>query len=289
MKIVIIGASGFIGTHLSEHLRKSGDEVVCLDIIDGSIDVTDLSIVERVLMQLSPDIVYILAAKMRVSEFHPSPTSGCDVNIQGLSNVMYVCSKIPNLHKIVFSSTIHVYSCTSDSHVDENTVLDYNNIVHPYAWTKLSGEALVRSYGESLGVPYMIMRFGIVYGPQGHTDMVLHRYIDNSITHTPVDCYGTGEVKRIFVHVHDLVRGLREAGVCSHVNETINLCNTNTISIREIIELVSSVYNQLQVNYTSERALDFSSPEISNDKAFKYLQWTPDVSMDYGIKSYRET
>ena len=290
MRIAVIGGSGFIGSNLTTKLKSSGHDVVSLDISDGSLDVTDHEETNNTLKRLDPEIVYYLAAKMRVSDFQPDPVPGCDINVMGLANVLTACTQIKSFKKIIFSSTIHVYACCdSESKVHEDTVLDYNRTVHPYAWTKLAGEALIRSYNQTFNLPYIILRFGVVYGPGGHKDMVLHRYIDNCIKGLPIECYGSGDTKRTFVYIDDVITGLESSATSDVCNDTINLCNSESVSIIDLYKYITETVRHTDIIHKPDRLGDFSSPVISNYKASHTLNWRPNKLMIDGIKLYQKS
>ena len=278
-KIAIIGGAGFIGTKLNRYLRSKGCDIRVFDIKDNSIDVTRPSTYYN-LIDYNPDYIFHFAAKMRMSDFHPSPKPGWDVNVTGLINTLECCNKLTNLKRVIFSSTVHVYSATNDTTVDEDTVLSHQPALHPYALSKITGEDIIKSYNLMNGLNYTILRFGVVYGPEGHSDMVLHKFIQQSLADTPVTI--TGNTTRCFVYIDDLIQALYKCIESDKIdNQTINCCYDYSVSIMNLIKMLrlSSFF------WTESRVGDFNCPTVSNNKAKILLNWSPETTLEQGIEN----
>lgn len=303
MNICIIGGLGFIGTHLHKSLKKEGHTVHIVDFYaaqdipylkfklllhDPTYSDCDIKNLEEVKDLNLPqyDIVYLFASLMRSGDCMKCPEIACDTNITGVSNVLN-CLRGSNT-RIVFSSTVHVY-CDPDmlgAAVDETTPINNNTSIHLYPASKLIGEALIKSHNMLYGTNYTIFRFGIVYGPQGHKDMVLHDFISKAKKGETITIQGDGSATRNFVYVDDIVRG--NISVINNLekskNETINLCGDSNISIKGLANLISSKIKTCKIENTAARAGDHIEPLISNKKANDLIGWTPQVNFEEGIK-----
>ena len=303
MNVCIIGGLGFIGTHLHSALEKEGHTVHIVDFYasrditpnqfklllkDSTYSECNIKNLEDVKKLNLPkyDIVYLFASLMRSGDCMQCPEIACDTNITGVSNVL-TCLRGSNT-RIVFSSTVHVY-CDPDmlgSPVDETTPINNNTSIHLYPASKLLGETLIRSHNMLYGTNYTIFRFGIVYGPQGHKDMVLHTFISKAKKGETIIIQGDGSATRNFVYVDDIVRG--NISVINNLekskNETINLCGDSNISIKELANLISDKIKSCKIESIAARTGDHIEPLISNKKANDLLGWTPQVSFEEGIK-----
>src|SRR6201998_686165 len=174
MRVLVTGGSGFIGSHVVDKLRARGHEPVIYDLrpspwhvdserpvetVLGSI--TDREALERALH--SCDAVAHLAAVADVNDVHASPEEAERVNARGTVAVLEAARRA-GVKRIVYASTIWVYSDTESEVVDEETLLPPP--AHLYTSTKLAGELYCKAYQELYGIDYTILRFGIPYGPR---------------------------------------------------------------------------------------------------------------------------
>ena len=292
MNICIIGGLGFIGTHLYKRLCKDNHKVDIVDLqreqpnhlhADSSYtycDIKDHNKVKK--LKLSEyDIVYLFASLMRSGDCMNYPDKACDTNITGVSNVL--TSLRGSKTRLVFSSTVHVYCDPTmlGSYVDETTVINNNTNIHLYPASKIIGETLIRSHNMLYDTNYTIFRFGIVYGPQGHMDMVLHNFINKSLNGEAITIQGDGSATRNFVYVDDIING--NVSIITKLeeskNQTINLCGDENVSVKQLANLISD-----NIKYTERRAGDHIEPLISNKKAEKLLSWKPKINFKEGIE-----
>lgn len=292
-KILVIGSSGFIGTKLCNQLMELGHIVVGCDIMMPRehveyehicCDVTNHTAVKDMMSKTAPDFVYYLAALMRMSDFHPNVKPGWDVNVTGLVNVLECCKDATNLKRVIFSSTVHVYSACDESVVDEQTSLHNQINLHPYALSKLTGENIIKSYNKMTGLPYTILRFGVVIGPEGHDDQVVHRFVKLCDDMKTISIQGTGDISRCFVYIDDLIKCTCNV-LYKDINGTFNCCLPDTITIKEIVDYVN--VRGTTIVHTPERVGDFSCPVVCNDKARQMLGWVPETDIFDSILKYK--
>ena len=292
-KVLVIGASGFIGSNLCKRLVVSGYEVYGCDIVRPkkpvqynhlNCDITKYQDVKNMMSIVSPDYVYCLAALMRMSDFHPELKPGWDVNVTGLVNVLECCKDIKSLKKFIFSSTVHVYSACNNDKVDEQTPLHNQKNLHPYALSKLTGENIIKSFNMMTGLPYAIFRFGVAVGPGGHADQVIHRFVELCENKQTITIQGTGDTSRCFVYIDDLINCIYDA-INVGTNDTYNCCISDTITIKEIVDIIN--VNNTEVVHTPGRAGDFSCPVVCNMKAKNNLNWYPVNNVFDSILKYK--
>lgn len=233
MKTVLVtGAAGFIGAHLSRALMDQGYRVIGLDnhndyydpalkearlshVIAAQdhadrythhrLDLMDLEGLRSLFDQERPDYVMNLAAQAGVRYSLENPFAYVDTNVRGFLNLLEMCRHTEVKH-LVYASTSSVYGA--------NTAMPYHEehgVKHPlslYAATKLANEDMAHSYSHLYGLPTTGVRFFTVYGPWGRPDMAMFKFTKAILEGTPIDLYNYGRHGRDFTYVDDIVEGL---------------------------------------------------------------------------------
>ncbi len=227
-KILVTGAAGFIGYHLSGRLLEEGREVVGLDNMN---DYYDPAIKEARLSRLTPNVnfksvrkdlsdratmeelfvtekfdgVVNLAAQAGVRYSLINPHSYVDSNLVGFMNVLEGC-RHNNVKHLVFASSSSVYGA--------NTRMPFSvhdNVDHPvsiYAATKKANELMAHTYSHLYGLHCTGLRFFTVYGPWGRPDMALFLFTNAILKDRPIDVFNHGKMRRDFTYVDDIVEGV---------------------------------------------------------------------------------
>jgi UDP-glucuronate 4-epimerase len=227
-KILVTGAAGFIGFHLSRRLLESGDEVAGLDNLNPYYDVTlkeaRLSLLEKnsafrfirsdiadrkamaALFEAErPDIVVNLAAQAGVRYSLENPHAYVESNLVGFMNVLEGC-RHQHVRHLVFASSSSVYGA--------NTRMPFSvhdNVDHPlslYAATKKANELMAHTYASLYGLPCTGLRFFTVYGPWGRPDMALFLFTRAILEGRPIDVFNEGRMERDFTYIDDIVEGV---------------------------------------------------------------------------------
>ncbi|KIL37448.1 capsular biosynthesis protein CpsI [Cohnella kolymensis] len=234
MSIVITGAAGFIGFHLSRHLLRKGYTVAGVDnlndyydtglkrgrlqlLSDSSsftfhqADVTDLNAVARVLEQHSADTVIHLAAQAGVRHSLTHPEQYVSSNLQGFST-MIEASRLQRVKHFIYASSSSVYGNRPGTpfSVEDRT----DRPASLYAATKKANELIAHAYSSSFGLPTTGMRFFTVYGPWGRPDMAYFKFTKSILLGEPITVYNYGKSKRDFTYVDDVILGIEK--VLSH-------------------------------------------------------------------------
>lgn len=222
MQILVTGAAGFIGFHLSRALHAAGHQVTGLDAMTPYYDVR---LKEARLAELSgpgfrlvrgdlndpkalaaamtpaPDVIVHLAAQAGVRYSLEAPLSYAEANVTGTVALLEAARKSPPRHLLVASSS-SVYGM-SGGIMRESQPTD--RPVSLYAATKKATEAVTHSYAHLFGLPVTCLRFFTVYGPWGRPDMALFKFAERIARNEPVELYGNGEMARDFTYVSDTV------------------------------------------------------------------------------------
>lgn len=227
-KILVTGAAGFIGFHLSKRLLDRGDDVTGLDNMNDYYDVRlkhdrlnqlknrpgfrfvecsmeDREVVETLFRTEQFDKVVNLAAQAGVRYSLQNPHAYISSNIVGFMNILEGCRHNGVKH-LVYASSSSVYGA--------NTRMPFSvhdNVDHPvslYAATKKSNELMAHAYSSLYGLATTGLRFFTVYGPWGRPDMALFLFTRAIIEGRPIDVFNHGKMQRAFTYIDDIIEGV---------------------------------------------------------------------------------
>ncbi len=228
MRILVTGAAGFIGYHVSERLLARGDEVVGLDNLNPyydptlkqarlerlrahdrfqfeRLDLADRTAMDALFARGGIERVVHLGAQAGVRYSIENPHAYVDSNLTGTLHVLEGC-RHHRVQHLVFASTSSVYGA--------NTKMPFSvhqNVDHPlsfYAATKKANELMAHSYASLYGLPVTGLRFFTVYGPWGRPDMALFLFARNILAGKPIDVFNYGRHRRDFTFVDDIAGGV---------------------------------------------------------------------------------
>jgi len=239
-KILITGAAGFIGFHLSKKLVSEGYEVVGIDnindyydvnlklarlkelnidtsnlieneevkgdIIFSKLDLTNLDALKKLFKKHQFDYVVNLAAQAGVRYSLINPHSYVDNNITGFLNLLESCRAYPVKH-LVFASSSSVYGLSKEIPFSEDSSAD-----HPlamYAASKKANEMMAHSYAHLFDVPCTGLRFFTVYGPWGRPDMALYIFTKAIVEDKEFEIFNNGNMSRDFTYIDDIVESVK--------------------------------------------------------------------------------
>jgi UDP-glucose 4-epimerase len=212
---------------------------------------------------------------------HPADAEA--LNARGTLNVLQAAREA-GVNRVVYASTIWVYSNAQDGPVDEEATLQAPD--HLYTATKLTGEMYCRSYAEMYGLECTILRFGIPYGPRARPAAVVPAFVNKARAGEPLTIAGTGEQSRRFVYVEDLaegvVRGLRPEAA----GRTYNLVSDEDVTIRRIAESVRAELGDVEIVHTEGRSADFNGVEVLGERAERELDWRASTPFSEGLRRY---
>ena len=227
-RVLVTGAAGFIGYHLSERLLNQGDEVVGLDNVNDYYDVklkearlarlqknrafrflkTDLGDrtgVEKIWHEVKPEVVVHLAAQAGVRYSLTHPHAYARSNLEGMLDVLEAC-RAEKTGNLIFASSSSVYGLNQSMPFSER-----DNVDHPvslYAATKKANELMAHSYAHLYGIPCTGLRFFTVYGPWGRPDMAYYKFTQAILEGKEIELYGEGKMQRDFTYVDDIVEAV---------------------------------------------------------------------------------
>jgi len=230
MPILVTGAAGFIGYHVSEALLARGEEVVGVDNVNDYYDVNlkrarlerlqkhngfnfhrvDISdfVAMKGVVAGAGDLrrVVHLAAQAGVRYSIENPFAYVQANLVGHMSILEICRNQPNFENLVYASSSSVYGGNTKLpfSVDDRT----DTPVSLYAATKKADELMSHCYGHLYGFPQTGLRFFTVYGPWGRPDMAMYIFCKAISEGRAVPVYNNGDMKRDFTFIDDIVAGV---------------------------------------------------------------------------------
>jgi UDP-glucose 4-epimerase len=291
VKTLVTGGAGFIGSHVVDRLLAAGHAVRVFDMLDPSAPprkhcehfVGDL--LDPVSLNTAAqgcDVIFHLAAAADVGLVAKDPAGSEALNSRGTLNVLEAARETGA--RVVYASTIWVYSDVRASSVDEDSELGLPS--HLYTATKLAGEMYCRSYGELYGVESTILRFGIPYGPRARPAAVLPIFVNKALAGDPLTIAGDGLQTRRFVYVEDLADGVVAALKPQAAGRIYNLVGSEETSVRQIAEAVRGAIGEVSIVHTEGRSADFAGASISGERALAELGWSAQTPFAEGVRRY---
>lgn len=303
-KVLITGADGFIGSHLTEMLLEEGFDVKSfvyynsfnswgwLDTLSKSKlneievftgDIRDPNGVREAMKNV--DEVFHLAALIAIPFSYHSPDSYIDTNIKGTLNVLQA-SRDFDVSRILVTSTSEVYGTAKYVPIDELHPFQGQS---PYSASKIGADRLAESFYRSFNMPITIVRPFNTYGPRQSARAVIPTIITQLLSGEDEIKLGALSPTRDFNYVKDTVRGFIEIAKSNlTIGEEINIATQNEISIQDLAkELIKQINPNARIICDNERIRPKKS-EVnrllgSNEKIKKLTKWTPQYKFEEGI------
>ena len=293
MKILVTGGAGFIGSHVVEALLARGDAVTVLDDFNDFYDPTLKrrnvagfpQVIEGDIRGKLPagrfDAIIHLAARAGVRPSLAQPRLYSDVNIAGTQNLLEFARE-SGIRKFVFASSSSVYGVNQKIPFSEDDPIF--KPISPYAATKLAGEALCHVYHHLYGLDMVCLRFFTVYGPRQRPDLAIRKFTQAILAGQPIDVFGDGSTRRDYTHIEDILQGVLAALDRPLGYEVINLGESRTVELRELISLIEKVTGKTaKLNRQPLQPGDVPVTFADIAKARRLLDYNPRVPIEEGI------
>ncbi|MFQ5976088.1 MAG: NAD-dependent epimerase/dehydratase family protein [Candidatus Hydrothermarchaeales archaeon] len=288
--VLITGATGFLGSHLTEKLLEKGADVqIFVEKQENLGNIghlkDDVKIIEGDItkpMQFDGvDIVFHFAAVANVGFAMENPKKTFEVNTFGTLNLLEAL-RDNNLEKFVFVSTSHVYGVPQYLPIDEGHP---TNPSGPYAMSKLCAEKMVETYA----IPFVIARLFNIYGPRQNPDFVVPTIIGQA---TNKDVIELGNLKstRDFTYVDDVIEGLLVAA--EKGNGVYNIGSGVETSILELVQSIIQLFERdisIKSKSKRKRSKNVEIPRmVANTSRINGLGWKPRTSLKVGLEMTKE-
>lgn len=304
-RVLVTGAGGFIGSHLTERLLRDGAQVRALvrynsrghegflgsleaadrkrlELVHG--DLRELDSVQRAMDQV--EVVFHLGALVGIPYSYVHTQEVIDTNVNGTANILLAARAQKNLSRVVLTSTSEVYGTARYVPIDEAHPLQAQS---PYAASKIAADALGVSFQRSFDLPVTIVRPFNAYGPRQSMRAVIPTTIVQALTRDQV-MLGTLTPTRDFTYVTDTVEGfIRAASTPAAIGQTINVGSGAEISIGDLARRIAKLTGRDLPIVQDPKRLRPSASEVErlfggNKLARDVLGWQPQVTLDDGLK-----
>lgn len=303
-KVLVTGADGFMGSHLTEKLVSLGAKVSVLvrgSSISGTYkyELKNIPHLKKDLQQIiavniaspdtttlikknKPEVILHLAADAYVPYSFDHPFEVMATNLHGTLNVLHAAMKLSNLERVVCTSSSEIYGTALTPAISETHGL---NPTSPYAASKVAADRFAFSYYLTYGLPVAIIRPFNTFGPR-HTYDVIPKFIDLALKGKPLTVYGSGKQSRDFTYVDDMVRAFLVMG--SHpkaVGQSVNFGTGTDISVNKTAELiVKHCGTKTQIVHIKQRLAEVHKLRCNPALAKKLFGWEAEVSFEEGLK-----
>jgi nucleoside-diphosphate-sugar epimerase len=298
-KILVTGAAGYIGSHLTERLLDMGLEVKVL-IHSNSQKIQHLLGNPRLEIMRGDtcipndcteavkgcDIVIHLAALISIDHSIEHPKTFWDTNVGGTFN-MLGASFSEDIDRFIYMSSCEILGNIPVGKADENYPKKF--LCSPYAASKYAAEAYCQSYYSAYKFPTVIIRGFNIFGPRqkpGERGAVISTFIKKALENEPLLIYGYGNQIRDYLYVKDVAEALAKAVIMHDVSgEVIHICSGIGRSINEIaLKIISICNSDSKPIHLEAKPGEISRSVGDNSKAKKLLKWKPRFSFEEGLK-----
>jgi len=304
--IIITGAAGFIGSHLTEILLENSNFLILIDNFNDYYlgkeerleEVTSNYQIKKDFILIREDLrsksfndkihyeidyIFHLAAQAGVRYSIENPIEVSRNNIISTLNILEFATKVVNLKKFIYSSSSSVYGNPIYTPCDEKHP---KNPISPYAVSKLTGEIYTDYYHRENHLPTTSLRFYTVYGPRGRPDMAIYKFFSLMLQNKELTIYGNGEQLRDFTYISDIVDGLILAAETEEAKgEAFNLGYSNPITINNLVDKMYKIADKTKkIIYIQKQKGDVDITHSEITKAKKILNFKPKIDITEGLK-----
>lgn len=303
-KVLITGYEGFLGSHLTRALLKSGAKIWGLDIkthrkttillkkesgkikiIKGSVD--NFSLVSKIIEKNKIEFIFHLAAEALVGDCLRNPAKTFSTNIKGTWNILEASRNNKRIKAIIIASSDKAYGSQKKLPYKENFSLSGN---HPYDVSKSCADLIAYTYYHTYGMPVAVTRCGNIFGPG---DFNFSRIVPDTIKSIIQDktliIRSDGKFTRDYVYVEDIVDGYiilaEKLKKLKLEGEAFNFSDENPITVIKLVKKIYQLTNE-KFNYKiiGKAKYEIKHQYLASDKARKILKWKPRYKLQEGLK-----
>ena len=303
MKILITGAAGFIGSHLSEKYVYDGHTVYALDnLMNG-----DINNIQKILhkknfkfiyddicndeayskLPTNLDAIIHLAAQIHVERSIVNPTETFKINVDGTLKILEFARK-HDIKKILHASTSEVYGSAEYVPMDEHHPLSAK---HPYGVSKVASDRICYTYNETYDLGVDILRCFNSFGPRQKDNgygSVVSIFINRVLQNKPPIIYGSGEQTRDYMFIEDTINAYTKVLMAkgNPAKDGMNFGSGKEISVNKLAELAikyAAANKQLKPIHIDPRPIEVERLLADNSKANKLLGFKPKIDFERGL------
>jgi UDP-glucuronate 4-epimerase len=323
--ILVTGAAGFIGFHLSQRLLKEGFKVTGLDNLNDYYDVTlkhgrleqlgihrredgetssdhdftfrkgelsDRVFMDELFKKGNFDVVVNLAAQAGVRYSLENPHAYIESNIDGFLNILEGC-RHNKVEHLVYASSSSVYGSNKEMPFKTSDRVD--NPVSLYAATKKSNELMAHTYSHLYGIPATGLRFFTVYGPWGRPDMALFIFTKAIVEDKPIQVFNHGEMQRDFTYIDDIVESITRlipktpSGGDGAPHNLFNIGHNSPVKLMDFIsEIEKNLGKEAEKKMMPIQPGDVPATWADVSDLFDMIDYKPRVGIEEGVRKFVE-
>lgn len=307
MKILITGAAGFIGMHLSKAYLSKNNIIYGIDNISSSydknlklqrlkilkkyknfiftkIDISSDKFIKKI-QKIDFDLVIHLAAQAGVRDNLYNPKAYYNPNIKGFFNILEL-SKIKKIKLLFYASSSSVYGNAKSFSENDSS----RDVLNFYAASKKTNEIMASAYSSLFGITTIGLRFFSVYGPWGRPDMAPYIFIDSLYKSKKINLINEGQMFRDFTYIDDVVDGILKLQIYyqknkNTVSNVINLGSSKRVKVNKFLNIIESITNKkAQIMNTFSSKGEMLSTKSKNNKINKLVGFSSKFDVNEGIK-----
>ncbi|MFS1517081.1 NAD-dependent epimerase [Bacillus sp. SCS-151] len=323
-RILVTGAAGFIGAHVSRRLLQDGYDVVGVDNLNDYYNVslkkdrlkllehknflfkkcsiTDEHAIMNVFREYQPTVVIHLAAQPGVRYSLENPHAYINSNIVGFVNMLEACRR-HSIEQLIYASSSSVYGANT-----KQPFSVHDNVDHPvslYAATKKANELMAHTYSHLYNLPTTGLRFFTVYGPWGRPDMAPFLFTEAIINGEPIDVYNKGDMKRDFTYIDDIVESISrllqkkpepnehwsgnnpDPGTSYVPYRVFNIGSNNPIKLTDFIQAIEEKLGMTaKKNFLPLQAGDVVETYADVEDLINEIKFKPQTSLNEGVSKF---
>jgi dTDP-glucose 4,6-dehydratase len=303
-KVLVTGAGGFIGSHLTEELVRQGEEIRAfvrynsrdgrglledlpkeiqnqIEVIPG--DLKDPDGVKKAVKGCSK--VFHLGALIAIPYSYIHPFDFIQTNVVGMAHLLNACLEEGTLERVIHTSTSEVYGTAQYIPIDEKHPLQAQS---PYSASKIAADKLAESYYLSFGLPIATIRPFNTFGPRQSLRAIIPTIVSQAI-HDKKIRLGNTSPRRDFLFVKDTVRGFIQLGKCDEaLGKVVNIGTGTDISIEELVKKILGLMGKQGEIEVEDRRIRPEKSEVmqllsDTRLAQKLFQWAPRYTLEDGL------
>jgi len=282
MKTIVIGGSGFLGSHVADALTQAGHETVIFDINESPYlqkgqemmvgNILDRKAVEKAVAGC--DVVYNFAGMADIQEAYNKPVETIESNVLGNTIILEAC-RLNEVKRFIFASTVYVYSGAGAF----------------YRSSKQACELITENYHEVFGLPYTILRYSSLYGSRAGEGNWVYRILKQAITDGKITRYGNGEEIREYIHVEDAARCSTMILDKEFENQCVVIAGHQPIKVKDLMVMIKEMLsNKIELEFLpTDSSLHYEiTPYTFNPRIARRIMSNSYLDMGQGLLQYIE-
>lgn len=259
-RVIVIGGSGFMGSHTADELSRRGYKVTIFDAVASQWlrddqemvvgDVLDRNLVSEVVE--GAKYLYHFAGIAEIAAAKDRPYDTVHLNVMGTTIALEAAVK-NRVERFIYASTMYVYSPFGSF----------------YRASKQAAETIIEAYRDRFGIDYTLLRYGSLYGPRAQAWNGLRRYVAQAVSQGNLVYSGTGKERREYIHALDAARLSVDVLDAVHKNQAITVTGQQVLSSQDLIDMIFEIVGK-------EKNVTFSAENVSTDHyAMTPYRYTP--------------